>query len=1090
MSGLFGSSSQATTEQRYNALQLQSSSYGSPIPLVYGTNRIAGNLMWYGAFTSTPHTQSAGGKGGGGGGGSTSYTYSAALAFGLCEGPITGVSAIWADKAQQTVSSLGFTLFTGTGGQTPWSYLTTNFSSQADGYDHTAYLAHSSYQLGSTAGLPNLTYEVQGLFKDATLGGDAEPYNIIVDYCTDANHGCGYNYLASLTGANSYQVYCKALGLAISPFEVNQRRAAEFLADILRITNSEHVYSSAGLSKIIPRADSAVTGNTVTYTPQNGAGNAITTPIYTIGDSGFVAGPEEDPVVLAGKPSPDLFNVVRVQFLDRANQYNPAPAEAKDDADIALNGERVAQPISFDAITKMSVASQVAYFEKNKALYYPDEYNFRCLPDYQLLEPMDVIALSSSSPGFPLSNVLCRVVSIEEGDDTTDELIMVVEALPIGPGTNPQYSPENGIGYTPNYTTAPGSVQTPKIFAAPPQLVHSVAGFEVWIAVGGPSASATWGGCNVLMSLDGGTTYAQVGTITAPARYGTLSATFASGSDPDTANALSVTLNNTALTLTGGSVGDADNMRLLALVENEIVSFEYCTLTGAGAYTFTSTGLVGGTKYMRRGKYGSTIASHASGTAFVRLDANIFRLPIDAGIQGQTVNFKFQSFNVWGGGLEAIAGLTPYSYVVPTIVGGVDPTTSGLLSTGSVPPSVPAGTFSYSSNSSSLTLSTGATGWYGTISGTVLSVGSANTASISSTTLTVTVHSGVNITVGQAVIDSTTGTNYGTVTALGTGTGGLGTYTLSASNTVSSTGMQIGVPTQGSITVGSNITGSGVSANTHITSLGTGTGGFGTYGLDISQTVSTPTSMTAQAQIYRSDGTLLTITPSSTTISSLASAKSFKVYPYVVDTGGTTGSVSWATGSAATGASGSPASAWDSGGSAYGASIMYAKGNLPLLGFTASTVSSGSGGGGGGGSGCLHPSTMLDVAGAKYPIGARVPAAELEVGDCLPAPEGGSGRIVSIGRRLCSRWIAISFNGRFLEDLTVTDDHWFYRATGERVRAGDLRLGDLLRGQGDHLIVTSLSLWDMPADLVSIELEAPHLYYLGEGGPLCHNPKP
>jgi len=665
-----GGHAQAQTEKRYNAIQLQRSAYGGPVPLVFGKNRLAGTLIWYGSFTATPHTQSAGGKGGGGGSGNTSYTYSAAVALGLCEGPITGIGQVWVDKSLQTVANLGFTLFTGAGGQAAWSYLTTNFPAQADPFDHTAYVANASVGLGSSAGLANYSWEIQGFFTDVTLGGDAEPYNVVNGYCTDANYGCGFNYLASLTGANSFQQYCKALGLTISPIETSQRPAKDFLADILKITNSEWVWSAAGVAKIIPRADVAVSGNGASFTPGNGAGGAITTPIYTISDSGFVAAPDEDPVVLVAKPSSDLFNVIRAEFLDRSNSYNTAPAEAKDDADIAANGERVAQTLKLDAVTQLSVARQVAEFEKNKALYYPNQFEFKATPDYCLPEPMDILALVD--PTLGLVNTLVRILKMEEGDDSTDEIKFTVEELPIGPGTAPQYGAQASGGFVPNYAQAPGSVQTPKVLAAPPMLVGSNGGYEFWIAVSGPSASVLWGGCNVWMSLDGGTIYAQVGVITSPARYGTLSANFASGSDPDTTNTLSITLNNTALQLSGGSAGDADNMRLLALVDTEIVSFEYCTLTAPGAYTFTSTGLSGGTKYMRRGQYGSTIGAHSSGSAFVRLDGNVFKMPLDAGLFGATVNFKFQSFNIWGGGLESLAGLPAYTYTIPTVVGGID----------------------------------------------------------------------------------------------------------------------------------------------------------------------------------------------------------------------------------------------------------------------------------------------------------------------------------------------------------------------------------------------------------------------------------
>jgi len=66
------------------------------------------------------------------------------------------------------------------------------------------------------------------------------------------------------------------------------------------------------------------------------------------------------------------------------------------------------------------------------------------------------------------------------------------------------------------------------------------------------------------------------------------------------------------------------------------------------------------------------------------------------------------------------------------------------------------------------------------------------TASISGTTLTVTAVTGGTIALGDTIY--ATGATRGTVTAFGTGSGGIGTYTLSASNTLSSRIMWAVVP--------------------------------------------------------------------------------------------------------------------------------------------------------------------------------------------------------------------------------------------------------------------------------------------------------
>lgn len=113
MGGLFGGGGTISqSEQKIGAMRLQTSSFGGVIPIVWGRTRIAGNLIWYGDFTAIPHTttQSSGGKGGGGVTQSnTSFTYQAAVAIGLCEGPGIGVDGIWAGKAkvEPTTASSG-----------------------------------------------------------------------------------------------------------------------------------------------------------------------------------------------------------------------------------------------------------------------------------------------------------------------------------------------------------------------------------------------------------------------------------------------------------------------------------------------------------------------------------------------------------------------------------------------------------------------------------------------------------------------------------------------------------------------------------------------------------------------------------------------------------------------------------------------------------------------------------------------------------------------------------------------------------------------------------------------------------------------
>lgn len=147
------------------------------------------------------------------------------------------------------------------------------------------------------------------------------------------------------------------------------------------------------------------------------------------------------------------------------------------------------------------------------------------------------------------------------------------------------------------------------------------------------------------------------------------------------------------------------------------------------------------------------------------------------------------------------------------------------------------------------------------------------TGSISGTTLTVASVLNGTIAVGQAIFGEGIAQNT-VITALGTGTGGTGTYTVSDSQTVASTTINsnaapaiftgaisgttltVFAMTSGTIQIGQTIEGSGVTDGTIITAFGTGSGGVGTYTVSASQSVpSTQSAFTGQIA-----GTVLSVT--------------------------------------------------------------------------------------------------------------------------------------------------------------------------------------------------------------------------------------
>jgi len=95
---------------RLSDLDFQSSAYGLPIAAVFGTKRLAGNVIWATQIKETrkeTRIESAGGKGGGSGQVAVSFTYSVDMAVAICEGPIVGIRKVWADTKLVYNSSTG-----------------------------------------------------------------------------------------------------------------------------------------------------------------------------------------------------------------------------------------------------------------------------------------------------------------------------------------------------------------------------------------------------------------------------------------------------------------------------------------------------------------------------------------------------------------------------------------------------------------------------------------------------------------------------------------------------------------------------------------------------------------------------------------------------------------------------------------------------------------------------------------------------------------------------------------------------------------------------------------------------------------------
>jgi hypothetical protein len=650
-----------TTETALAGVQVQTSLLGMPITLVWGRARISCNLVDYVAFKAIPKTTKTGGKGGSSS--STTYTYTASPIMVLCEGPITGVRTVYKDSSVFTnggttaLAQAGLSLALGTLTQAPWGYMTSLYPSHAIGYSQLAYVYAQDYALGSGASLSNHGFEADSAIQFGP-NGDADPKDIVTDYLTNTGYGVT-GWTSGLIGSwADWSLYCRAANLLLSPVLDTATPGADFLSRIALQSNSEFFWSE-GMLKCRPYGDTALTGNSVTWTPN-------LTPIYDLDETDFL-----EEVELEIVDQTDAYNYVSVEFLDRSNQYQPGIQTASDLDDIVTYGLRKQDAQQFHDICDAAIAKQAVQLWLQRVLYVRDRYHFKLPEDFVAIEPMDYVTLTTTVDGIPLNRQLVLVKEIAE--DADGNLTIMAEGVPGQTANAATYPAHVSTGFQPNVDVDPGNVATPVIFNAPASLATQA--HEVWAAVAG---GANWGGCNVWLSVDNAT-YQQIGTIHGPARYGVLTASLASHADPDTTNTLSVDLTTSLGVLGAATHAEADAAASLCMIDSELLSYADLAVTSANHFNLT---------YLRRGQRGSAPAAHSSGATFVRLDDAIFKYAVPDNNLGATFYLKFVSFNLYGRASQQLSAVTAY--------------TVGLAATSSIP-STPTG----------LALAAGGSTWVG-----------------------------------------------------------------------------------------------------------------------------------------------------------------------------------------------------------------------------------------------------------------------------------------------------------------------------------------------------------------------------------------
>ena len=382
--------------------------------------------------------------------------------------------------------------------------------------------------------------------------------------------------------------------------------------------------------------------------------------------------------ILKGIPAAD-FSAEELLYLPRNVRahrlYGMSPVEARDQSQIEIFGPRVGSTIQAHEICdEFVMGPAIAQTILQRELYVRTKFTFKLSWEYCLLDPMDIVTITDANLG--LSNYPVRIIEIEEDDKgllsfTCEELVTGV--------SNPAFNPNaSATGFQPNWGVPAVPINPPLIYEPPPSGTGGVA--QIWVGASGINGGggSQWGGANVYISTDN-FTYSQIAVITAPMRQGLLTASLPAAAGWDSVDTLAVDLGESTQAgdsaLTGTSQEAAQAGATLSLIDSELLAYEVAMLSSGTAYNLTG---------LARALSGSVAAGHSSGAQFFRLDGAIIKYNVPANFIGKTIYFKFQSFNVFGSGLEDLSTVAFYSFT-PQYASTVVTTT-----TPNTPPTPPA----------------------------------------------------------------------------------------------------------------------------------------------------------------------------------------------------------------------------------------------------------------------------------------------------------------------------------------------------------------------------------------------------------------
>lgn len=464
---------------------------------------------------------------------------------------------------------------------------------------------------------------------------------------------------------NCVRLQCRANGLWGSLSMNSQQAASDWLKMLYDAADAAPVFMGFKLFSV-PWSEVSQAGNGAIYNAPTACGPLAQ---LTTENGDFLSQKNAAPITVKTAARVNQPNVLQMQIINRNSNYNPSVVEQPDAAGISFFGVRKADPIVNNAVQDVSIARQLLGIQVRKLQYGGDIYSFTLPAKWVLLSPMDLVTITD--PLADINQIPVRITSITEQNDGS----LDCDAEPFVYG---MYAPnpagtDNPTPYQPNPNSDVAPVNAPVIFEPVPGLIGSPNQGQIWLVIS--DSDPNYGGCQVYISTDGGSSYVSAGSpVVGNGVTGFTVGDWPAAASPDTTNNLSLDLSESLGTLDSYSTATQDGFVYPCYVAGggssipyELMTYAVATLTASYMYTLSATG----GNHLDRGVFGAPVLNqgvdHPTASRFAFLDpggVGILKLPLQPAWIGETIFFKIIPFNNFAVPSGDLSTAVAYPYTV------------------------------------------------------------------------------------------------------------------------------------------------------------------------------------------------------------------------------------------------------------------------------------------------------------------------------------------------------------------------------------------------------------------------------------------